>query len=200
MTAQQVGSYKPDERNFAALTARLGAAGVPKERILHVAQSLFHDHAPAQRLGFRRSGSTAATTGPAVARPRPRTPGPMRPSSRWPPSRPQPSRTRMTPRDENQPSVEDVAGEAIGWMATSPAVGRIDLGDAGPIDRPLPYLWFAVASRVRFAADGTDAAIARVRSWYGARGRPEFAWSLGPRHHPGRPGGPAAGAPATRTA
>ena len=53
VTAQQVGSYKPDERNFRALTERLGRDGVPKERILHVAQSLFHDHAPAQRLGFR---------------------------------------------------------------------------------------------------------------------------------------------------
>jgi 2-haloacid dehalogenase len=53
VTAQQVGSYKPDERNFAALTARLGADGVPQEGILHVAQSLFHDHEPAQRLGFR---------------------------------------------------------------------------------------------------------------------------------------------------
>ena len=53
VTAQQVGSYKPDERNFAALVERLGADGVPKPRILHVAQSLFHDQAPAQRLGFR---------------------------------------------------------------------------------------------------------------------------------------------------
>ncbi|MDQ3127595.1 MAG: haloacid dehalogenase type II [Chloroflexota bacterium] len=53
VTAQQVGSYKPDERNFAALIERLGADGVPRERILHVAQSLFHDHEPAQRLGFR---------------------------------------------------------------------------------------------------------------------------------------------------
>jgi len=53
VTAQQVGSYKPDARNFAALTERLAADGVPKECILHVAQSLFHDHAPAQRLGFR---------------------------------------------------------------------------------------------------------------------------------------------------
>ena len=53
VTAQQVGSYKPDERNFAALVERLGADGIVKERILHVAQSLFHDHAPAQRLGFR---------------------------------------------------------------------------------------------------------------------------------------------------
>ena len=76
VTAQQVGSYKPDERNFAALTARLAADGVAGERILHVAQSLFHDHGPAQRLGFRsvwidrrhdRQGGGA--TPPAEARP-----------------------------------------------------------------------------------------------------------------------------------
>ncbi len=52
VTAQQVGSYKPDERNFAALFERLGADGVPRERILHVAQSLFHDHVPAKARGL----------------------------------------------------------------------------------------------------------------------------------------------------
>jgi len=76
VTAQQVGSYKPDERNFQTLIARLAADGVAQPRILHVAQSLFHDHAPAQRLGFRsvwidrrhdRSG--AGATPPADARP-----------------------------------------------------------------------------------------------------------------------------------
>jgi 2-haloacid dehalogenase len=50
VTAQQVGAYKPDERNFEELFERLA---LPRERILHVAQSLFHDHAPAQRLGLR---------------------------------------------------------------------------------------------------------------------------------------------------
>ncbi len=50
VTAQQVGSYKPDERNFQVAFERLG---LPRERILHVAQSLFHDHAPARRLGLR---------------------------------------------------------------------------------------------------------------------------------------------------
>jgi 2-haloalkanoic acid dehalogenase, type II len=49
VTAQQVGSYKPDRRNFHAAFERLG---VPRERILHVAQSLFHDHAPAKELGL----------------------------------------------------------------------------------------------------------------------------------------------------
>jgi 2-haloacid dehalogenase len=48
ITAQQAGSYKPDERNFELAFERIG---LPRERILHVAQSLFHDHAPAQRLG-----------------------------------------------------------------------------------------------------------------------------------------------------
>ena len=50
VTAQQVGSYKPDERNFQVAFERLG---LPRERILHVAQSLFHDHVPAKRLGLR---------------------------------------------------------------------------------------------------------------------------------------------------
>lgn len=49
ITAQQVGAYKPDERNFVTAFARIA---LPRERILHVAQSLFHDHAPAQRLGM----------------------------------------------------------------------------------------------------------------------------------------------------
>ena len=49
VTAQQVGSYKPDLANFEALLARVG---LPRERILHVAQSLYHDHIPARRLGL----------------------------------------------------------------------------------------------------------------------------------------------------
>ena len=41
VTAEQVGAYKPDERNFNVAFERLG---LPRERILHVAQSLYHDH------------------------------------------------------------------------------------------------------------------------------------------------------------
>ena len=52
VTAEQVGSYKPSEANFQALFDRLGADGVPRDRILHVAQSRYHDHAPAKRLGM----------------------------------------------------------------------------------------------------------------------------------------------------
>lgn len=51
-TAEDIGSYKPDPRNFAYLIARLGEAGFHKPDILHVAQSLFHDHAPANAIGL----------------------------------------------------------------------------------------------------------------------------------------------------
>ncbi len=49
ITAEQVGSYKPDLRNFHFAHERIG---IPRERILHVAQSLFHDHVPAKSLGM----------------------------------------------------------------------------------------------------------------------------------------------------
>ncbi len=49
VTAQSVGSYKPDPRNFEAAFVQMA---IPRERILHVAQSLFHDHVPARRLGL----------------------------------------------------------------------------------------------------------------------------------------------------
>ena len=49
VTAQSVGSYKPDPRNFEVAFGRIG---LPRERILHVAQSLFHDHVQAKRLGL----------------------------------------------------------------------------------------------------------------------------------------------------
>jgi 2-haloacid dehalogenase len=50
VTAQQAGSYKPSRRNFELAFERIGP---PRERILHVAQSLYHDHVPARELGLR---------------------------------------------------------------------------------------------------------------------------------------------------
>ena len=49
VTAQQARSYKPSLRNFEVALARID---VPRERILHVAQSLFHDHVPARSIGL----------------------------------------------------------------------------------------------------------------------------------------------------
>jgi 2-haloacid dehalogenase len=49
ITAQQVGSYKPSPRNFRFALEKLGATA---SEVLHVAQSLYHDHVPAKALGF----------------------------------------------------------------------------------------------------------------------------------------------------
>lgn len=49
ITAQQAGSYKPNRRNFEIALERVG---VPKEQVLHVAQSLFHDIEPANAIGL----------------------------------------------------------------------------------------------------------------------------------------------------
>lgn len=73
ITAQQVGSYKPAHGHFQEVLAR---TGLPRERILHVAQSLFHDIEPARELGFttlwinRRKGrSGPGATPPSHATP-----------------------------------------------------------------------------------------------------------------------------------
>ena len=51
-TARDIGSYKPNLRNFEYLIEKLGQAGYEKTSILHTAQSLFHDHLPANRFGL----------------------------------------------------------------------------------------------------------------------------------------------------
>jgi 2-haloacid dehalogenase len=73
VTAEQVGGYKPSLRNFEVAHERIG---LPRERILHVAQSLYHDHAPAKRLGMatawidrRHDRSGSGATPPASATP-----------------------------------------------------------------------------------------------------------------------------------
>ena len=70
VTSEQVGSYKPNQGHFAELVRRTGfRAG----EILHVAQSLYHDIAPARNAGFhtvwlhrrtlrRRFGATPEST------------------------------------------------------------------------------------------------------------------------------------------
>ncbi|MGH9532299.1 MAG: HAD-IA family hydrolase, partial [Terriglobales bacterium] len=49
ITAQQCRSYKPSLNNFRTALARMG---LPQDRVLHVAESLFHDVAPARSLGL----------------------------------------------------------------------------------------------------------------------------------------------------
>ena len=73
VTAEQVRSYKPAPKHFERV---LELAGRPVDAVLHVAQSLYHDHVPAQRLGLRtawidrRNGRKGSGATPAAqARP-----------------------------------------------------------------------------------------------------------------------------------
>jgi 2-haloacid dehalogenase len=73
ITAQQVGGYKPSHRNFEVAFERIDR---PRDRILHVAQSLFHDHVPARALGLssvwidrRHDRPGSGATPPAAAAP-----------------------------------------------------------------------------------------------------------------------------------
>ena len=52
-TAEDIGSYKPSDANFEYMLARLKSdLGLERSDVLHTAQSLHHDHAPANRFGL----------------------------------------------------------------------------------------------------------------------------------------------------
>lgn len=52
-TAQDVELYKPSPRNFAYMLQRLkNDFDIEKSSVLHVAQSLLHDHVPANQCGI----------------------------------------------------------------------------------------------------------------------------------------------------
>lgn len=52
ITAEDVGAYKPDSRVFERAFETLAEMGIDRSRVLHVAQSLYHDHVPAKKLGL----------------------------------------------------------------------------------------------------------------------------------------------------
>ena len=67
-TAADIGSYKPDPRNFHYLVAHCEQdLGIRRDELLHVAQSLYHDHVPARTAGLctawidRQQGQHGAT-------------------------------------------------------------------------------------------------------------------------------------------
>jgi 2-haloacid dehalogenase len=73
VTAELARSYKPARAGFELAFETIG---VPRERILHVAQSLFHDHVPAKELGLttvwidrRHDRPGSGATPPATASP-----------------------------------------------------------------------------------------------------------------------------------
>ncbi|MEP7202600.1 MAG: HAD-IA family hydrolase [Ilumatobacteraceae bacterium] len=73
VTAEDVGTYKPRPGHFDELFAEIERLGVARDRLVHVAESLFHDHQPSAALGLpsvwihRRhdKGGTGATATPS---------------------------------------------------------------------------------------------------------------------------------------
>ncbi|MCG7507758.1 haloacid dehalogenase type II [Mesorhizobium retamae] len=52
-TAENIGTYKPDSNNFNFLIQRLDQElGIQQDELLHLAQSLYHDHVPAEASGL----------------------------------------------------------------------------------------------------------------------------------------------------
>jgi len=51
-SAEDVGAYKPAGNHFRALLRTLDELGIARGELLHVAQSLFHDHVPARKAGL----------------------------------------------------------------------------------------------------------------------------------------------------
>ena len=55
-TAEDIGSYKPDPRNFEYMLEHIKTdLGVTPEQILHTAQSLHHDHVPASEFSLAKA-------------------------------------------------------------------------------------------------------------------------------------------------
>ncbi len=51
-TAEDIGSYKPSDRNFEYMLSHMKRLGIESHEILHTAESLFHDHVSARRHGL----------------------------------------------------------------------------------------------------------------------------------------------------
>jgi 2-haloacid dehalogenase len=74
VTAEEVGAYKPDAKMFRRALEVAKTFGAGPENILHVAQSLYHDHVPAQSFGLKtvwvrrpsKRGEFGATRDPGV--------------------------------------------------------------------------------------------------------------------------------------
>ncbi len=74
ITAEDVGSYKPAPGHFRRALELLAAMGIAPAQTVHVAESRFHDHVPAQAIGLQtvwvrrrhRRSETAATPPPPI--------------------------------------------------------------------------------------------------------------------------------------
>lgn len=63
ITAQDIGSYKPSLRNFEKMLEFVKSEfGIEKDQVLQTAQSQFHDHHPASKMGIKSVWIARANT------------------------------------------------------------------------------------------------------------------------------------------
>ena len=84
ITAEDAGAYKPAPNHFRVALARLAELGVTQDRVLHVAQSLFHDHVPAKELGLRTMWVNRRAAHPGAGGATPLPPVPVTPDGEVP--------------------------------------------------------------------------------------------------------------------
>lgn len=71
-TAEEIGAYKPDHKVFKYVFDKFEKYGYGVNQVLHVAESLYHDHVPAKNMGFdsvwinRRINKTGPGASPNV--------------------------------------------------------------------------------------------------------------------------------------
>lgn len=76
--AEDIGSYKPDRRNFEALLVGAESLGIAREAVLHCAESVRHDIDPAHEMGLstawvdRRIGRAGGASGGHLPKAAPR--------------------------------------------------------------------------------------------------------------------------------
>lgn len=82
VTAEDVGGYKPSLAHFHRALEILNGAGIAGSQVLHVAESLYHDHVPAKSLGLATAWIKRSVHGSSRAT---RSPGsPIEPDMRFP--------------------------------------------------------------------------------------------------------------------
>ena len=84
ITAEDVGSYKPRPPHFEALLKSLQELAIDPARLLHVAQSLYHDHEPARRHGLQSVWIDRGHDGSGSGATPPPGDGDLRPRLRFP--------------------------------------------------------------------------------------------------------------------
>ena len=125
ITAEDVGAYKPAADHFQALLRTVEGLGITPGELLHVAQSLFHDHVPAKRAGLATVWINRRHDRPAGAPPpsRPKAGATTSSCGRWASSPPRPTppsppgattRRRGSQADLNEGSAR-VAGTRPGF-------------------------------------------------------------------------------------